>query len=250
MSSPRRAALSLAERAVARVASRRPTLEARSNRRRARLLAARIRLRAAWVGADVDVEIGEHVQLGRRITVVVEPGTRSTLHIGDHCDIDDDVRLQLKGGRLALGTGTQLRRGVVLNVAGELRVGEQAMISWYSVVHCANHVELGRHVFTGDSVTIVDSTHHFTAPDDWALKNVEVGAVRVGENTWISSKATVQAGVTIGSHCIVGAGAVVTTDVPAGHLAVGAPARSRPLDLPWALGAPTTVAGQPPTSAS
>lgn len=195
----------------------------------------RIRLAAAWMGAEVDVHIGQHVQIGRRIRIVIEPGSTSSLHVADYCELDDDVRVQLKGGRITLETGVQLRRGVVLNVSGCLHIGEQAFLSWYSVVHCANEVRLGRWMFTGEGVTIVDSTHYLTAPDEWAASNVMAGRVVVGDNTWIAAKATISRNVTVGPHCIVAASAVVLEDVPPGHLAAGVPARSRPLELPWTI---------------
>lgn len=52
-----------------------------------------------------------------------------------------------------------------------------------------------------------------------------VQPVRVGEGTWLGTGAIVLAGVTIGRYCVVGAGAVVTKDIPDYTLAVGVPAR-------------------------
>ena len=49
--------------------------------------------------------------------------------------------------------------------------------------------------------------------------------VVIHENVWVGSNATILPGVTIGERCVIGAGAVVTRDVPAHSLAVGVPAR-------------------------
>lgn len=198
----------------------------------------------------MDVHIGSHVKVGRRIRLVIEPGSTSVLHIADYCELDDDVRLQLKGGQITLGTGTQLRRGVLLNVSGRLRLDDQAILSWFTVVHCANDIHLGRRTFVGEFTTIVDSSHFFTTPDEWAASNVALGRVEVGENTWIAAKATLARNVTVGSHCIVSASAVVMTDVPDGHLAAGVPAEVRPLDLPWTRVEAPASGRQPPSSSS
>ena len=50
-------------------------------------------------------------------------------------------------------------------------------------------------------------------------------SIRVGRNVWIGASAVVLQGVTIGDDSVVGAGSVVTHDVPAGVLVVGSPAR-------------------------
>jgi len=57
--------------------------------------------------------------------------------------------------------------------------------------------------------------------------------VIIGRGCFIGARAIILKGVTIGDCAVVGAGAVVTRDVPAGHLAAGNPAVCRPLTGPW-----------------
>jgi acetyltransferase-like isoleucine patch superfamily enzyme len=247
-----RDAVEAAERLAGRLSDHRPAIRGQLMRRRAQLLEARVRLLAAWAGAEVDVQVGSDVELGRRIHVSVEPGTTSALVVADHAALDDDVRIHLKGGRVDLDPGAHLRPGVVLNVSGRLHVGEQALLSWGSVVHCAHEVHIGRRAFIGEYTTIVDSSHFFTSPDEWAYGNISVGRVEIGENTWVAAKATIARDVRIGAHCIVSASAVVLNDVPDGHLAAGVPAKARPIELPWGgTGpAPSDRPVQPPSSSS
>ena len=49
--------------------------------------------------------------------------------------------------------------------------------------------------------------------------------VRIGDDVWIGMRVTILPGVTVGSHCIIGAGAVVTKDVPDYAIVGGNPAR-------------------------
>jgi acetyltransferase-like isoleucine patch superfamily enzyme len=49
--------------------------------------------------------------------------------------------------------------------------------------------------------------------------------VRIGDCTFIGANAVILLGVTIGSHCVIGAGAVVSTDIPDRSVAVGVPAK-------------------------
>lgn len=206
-------------------------------------------LLAARSGARVDVHIGAHVRTGRRIRIVIEPGSTSSLHVGDYCELDDDVRIQLKGGAITLAEGVQLRRGVTLNVSGDLSIAERVVVSWGTVVHCAQHVHIGARSAIGEFVTIVDSTHFHTTSDTMFTDNVAVGTVDVGENTWIAAKATISRNVSIGSHCIVGASAVVLADVPDNHLASGIPARHKRLDHPW-IATPAQAPDHEPSSPS
>ena len=62
------------------------------------------------------------------------------------------------------------------------------------------------------------------------LSRIEIDArpVRIGRGCFIGARAILLKGVTLGDRAIVGAGAVVTRDVPAGHIAVGNPARILP----------------------
>ena len=49
--------------------------------------------------------------------------------------------------------------------------------------------------------------------------------IKIGKNVWIGSNAAVLPGVTIGDNAVIGAGAVVTKDVPANRIAAGVPAK-------------------------
>lgn len=66
----------------------------------------------------------------------------------------------------------------------------------------------------------------------WAFRDmleysdiIKYGKIHVGERTFIGCNSTIMPGVTIGKRCVIGAGSVVTKDVPAGCVAAGVPAR-------------------------
>ncbi len=61
---------------------------------------------------------------------------------------------------------------------------------------------------------------------DGKVDTVEYGApITIGDNCWLASNITVCPGVTIGNGCVIGAGALVTKDVPDNSLVVGVPGR-------------------------
>jgi len=194
---------------------------------------ARIRAAAAWNHATIDLEVADDVVVGRGVRVTFQPWSENRLRIGPACRIEDDVLIQLKSGSIVLGERVELRRGVVLNVAGRLEMQGHNPVSWNSVIHCSNEVTLGRMAGIAEQVTIADSSHYFTTPDEHFWHNVRVGSVSVGYNTWICPKVTLARGAAVGAHCIVGSNSVVVGPVPDGSLASGVPAEIRPLSLPW-----------------
>jgi acetyltransferase-like isoleucine patch superfamily enzyme len=106
------------------------------------------------------------------------------------------------------------------------------------VIHCSNSVTIAPLAGLAEQVTIADSSHYFTTPDQHFWHNVRVGSVSVGYNTWICPKVTLARGAAVGAHCIIGSNSVVVGVVPDGSLASGVPAEIRPLSLPWRSAAP------------
>ncbi|HEX4654264.1 MAG TPA: acyltransferase [Mycobacteriales bacterium] len=200
---------------------------------RRRAFIARTRVSAAWVNATVELDIADDVRIGRDVRVVFEPWSHNVLHIGPKSSLDDRVLIQLKGGTIRIGDRVEIRRDCVLNVAGELEIDGDGPISWNSVIHCSTRIHLERMVGLAEQVTLADSSHYFTTPDEHFWHNVRTGAIEIGRNTWLCPKVTVTRDAKIGSHCIIGAGSVVVGEIPAGSLASGVPASYRPLSLPW-----------------
>lgn len=107
-----------------------------------------------------------------------------------------------------------------------------------------HHVHFGKNVYANFGLTLVDDTHiyvgdstlfgpnvtvatagHPLAPDLRARAYQYNAAVHIGKNCWIGAGAVILPGVSIGDHTVVGAGSVVTKDLPAGVVAVGNPCR-------------------------
>ncbi|SMY15898.1 sugar O-acetyltransferase [Photobacterium aquimaris] len=84
-------------------------------------------------------------------------------------------------------------------------------------------VTIGDNVLIGPHVMISTATHPL---DPIARQHTEYGAnIIIGNNVWIGGNASILPGVTIGDNCVIGAGSVVTADIPANSVAVGNPCR-------------------------
>jgi maltose O-acetyltransferase len=96
------------------------------------------------------------------------------------------------------------------------------------VVLDACPVRIGGNTMFGPGVQIYADTHPNDAIE--RRKGIEFGKpITIGDDCWIGGGAIILPGVTIGHRCIIGAGAVVTHDVPDDSVAVGNPARNRPI---------------------
>jgi acetyltransferase-like isoleucine patch superfamily enzyme len=74
---------------------------------------------------------------------------------------------------------------------------------------------------------VTDSDHRYddpVKPVPWQGFTTK-GPTRVGDNVWCGAHVVIAGGVDIGARCVIGANSVVTSDIPAFSVAVGAPAR-------------------------
>lgn len=114
---------------------------------------------------------------------------------------------------------------VVNNGAGDVRIGEGSRVGVGSVV--VGPVDIGRYVFLGQHVSVQGLIHGYEdVTQDPNLQPLMLRPVKVGDYTHLGTNSTIMAGVTIGERCQIGAGSVVTKDIPPYTVAVGNPART------------------------
>jgi acetyltransferase-like isoleucine patch superfamily enzyme len=152
--------------------------------------------------------------------------------MNEFCSIAEDVKL---GANVRLSSfinlygceiGDETKIGAFVEIQKNARVGKRCKISSHTFI--CEGVTIEDNVFVGHGVTFVnDSYPRATAPGgdlqteaDW---KVEPTVIRKGAS--IGSGATILANITIGESAIVGAGSVVTKDVPRNAIVAGNPAR-------------------------
>ena len=105
-----------------------------------------------------------------------------------------------------------------------IHVGEGFFANYNCVILDVNKVTIGNNCLLGPNVQIYSATH----PVDPALRleGKEYGLpVRIGDNVWISGSTIICPGITIGDNVTIGAGSIVTSDIPSNVVAVGNPCR-------------------------
>jgi acetyltransferase-like isoleucine patch superfamily enzyme len=109
-------------------------------------------------------------------------------------------------------------------VTGEISLGSDSTVNPYAVVR--GKVTIGDGVRIGAHTSLLAFNHGSGETDRPIFRQPHTAlGITVGDDVWIGSNAIVLDGVTIGAHSIIGAGAVVTKDVPAWSVAAGNPAR-------------------------
>jgi maltose O-acetyltransferase len=110
-----------------------------------------------------------------------------------------------------------------------IEVGERVFFNFNCVVLDVCRVRIGHHTLFGPAVQIYTPMHPLDAEQH---RHKEFGKpVEIGSDVWIGGGAIILPGVRIGSRTVIGAGSVVTRDIPDGVFAAGNPCRViRPLD--------------------
>lgn len=102
-------------------------------------------------------------------------------------------------------------------------LGKKCFFNFNCVVLDVCLVRVGDHTLFGPAVQIYTATHPLNAE---LRRSQEFGRpVEIGSDVWVGGGAIIRPGVTIGSRCVIGAGSVVTRDIPAGVFAAGNPCR-------------------------
>lgn len=145
----------------------------------------------------------------------------SRITLGRHVVLNSDPRVNLAG---------ILRKVTLVTMApnSEIVIGDHTGLSG-AVVCAARSVRIGNYVNIGINTVIYDNDLH---PLDWQARRdndiaqVAVSPVIIEDDVWIGANCTILKGVHIGSKAVIGAGSVVTCDVPEGTVWAGNPARS------------------------
>jgi acetyltransferase-like isoleucine patch superfamily enzyme len=167
-------------------------------------------------------------ELGDRIILNGRPCLRR--HDGSRIALADGVCLNssLRSNPLGCSQPVVLR---TLRPGAEIILGRGVGLSGNSVC-AALRIHIGEGTFVGAGAMIFDNDFH--APvGEWAWGDAAPGnpqPIIIGRGVFVGARAIILKGVTIGDRAIVGAGAVVTKDVPARRCVVGNPARVIPQD--------------------
>ncbi|MCB0164432.1 MAG: acyltransferase [Anaerolineae bacterium] len=170
-------------------------------------------------------------------TPAIEAGVRiahaSGVRLGKSVYLDQGVYLHALPNGITIGDNTFIMHHTMLHVfnfrglpqAG-ITIGNNCFLGEYNVIRGQGGVQIGNDVYTGPMVQMVAVNHVYQdANRPIREQGITAQGIIIEDDVWIGANATIVDGVTIGKGSIIGAGSVVTRDIPPYSIAVGTPAK-------------------------
>lgn len=124
----------------------------------------------------------------------------------------------------SIGAGTELNVPFLCDYGSNIRIGRNGFVNYDCVFLDCNLITIGDNAQIGPGVHIYTALHPL-GPETRRSGLEAARPVTIGNNVWLGGRSVILPGVTIGDDSVIGAGAIVTRDVPPGVVVVGNPAR-------------------------
>ena len=172
-----------------------------------------------WTGAYLrlffwKLRLGSRLQAGKRV------------YIGKHCNLSGNIRLD---------DGVYLSDYCVLQAlnGGNIHIGKKTFFNTFSRVYAMEQVQIGTRCMLGSNVSIYDHDHDISKGVLNSTRTFVINPVCLEDYVWCGTNAVITRGCTIGSNCVVGAGAVANGSLEPNGVYAGVPA-VRKRDIPTA----------------
>lgn len=142
-----------------------------------------------------------------------------------------DIEIPRNFSDIEIESGCALDRGVTLLCIGEvldhpkLYIGAGTYINRNTFLDASLSLSIGKACAIGPGCYVTDHDHSTELGGSPLELPVISRPTHIGDSVWLGANVTVLKGVTIDNHAVIGAGSVVTKNIPAGAIAVGVPAR-------------------------
>ncbi len=164
------------------------------------------------VGRHCRITHGRHITCGRNVKFEDDTEIHGLcsegLHFGDYVTISRGVMIRPSsyyGGDLGVG----------------LVMGDHSSIGPHGYIGCSGRIVIGSNVMFGPKCSLFAENHVFSdTGSSIKSQGVQQKGITVEDDCWIGSNVTILDGVTIGKGSVIGAGTLVTKDVPAGSVVV------------------------------
>jgi acetyltransferase-like isoleucine patch superfamily enzyme len=132
------------------------------------------------------------------------------------------------GAILEVGSGSTLQDGAFFQLtlpSPKVYIGCNAFIGRRNIITSKNLVRIGDNVLIGSDVQVIDHERGMAREDLIRDQPARIGQFVIEDDCWIGARAKILVNTTIGSGAVIGANAVVTSDIPSCAVALGVPAR-------------------------
>ena len=147
------------------------------------------------------------------------------LEIGKNCIMSGNFIFESEQGKIVVGNNTYIGNSTLIS-RSSIEIGNNVTIAWGCTIydhdsHSINYTDRRKDI--DDELKDIRAGNNFIQNKDWACVNSK--SIIIKDDSWIGMNCIILKGVTIGEGAIIGAGSVVTKDVPAWTLVAGNPAK-------------------------
>lgn len=145
-------------------------------------------------------------------------GSRFSVHFVQRISPGCALKVYEKG-TIRIERNTEFASGCDFQVHGKgcLSIGEATYFNKYCMISAHQSIRIGGHCMFGPGVKIFDNNHMFSKAEGVSSKLTK-GNIVIGNHCWIASDVIILKGAHIGDRCVVGAGCVISGEVPADTL--------------------------------
>ncbi|UCB60252.1 MAG: acyltransferase [Candidatus Bathyarchaeota archaeon] len=169
--------------------------------------------------------MGKNCLIERHVRFMVP----ENIFLGDRVFIDESARLDatFSTSEIRLGNDVSIGQHSILKASiGRIIIHEGVGIARFVFVDGNGGIEIGENSMLGNKVELISGEHVFDDPSILIkLQGRRYEKIEIGRDVWIGAMVVVLPGVKIGDGSVIGAGAVVTQDIPRNSVAAGIPAR-------------------------
>jgi acetyltransferase-like isoleucine patch superfamily enzyme len=167
-------------------------------------------------------------------SVCIQPNVRfigtATIEIGNDVRIYSGSYISNQGNKICLENNVSIDHGVDIRAydreGGHITIGEHTYIGPYVCMAGPGFIKIGKDCMIASHSSLYANNHIFADPErPFREQGVSSKGIVIGDDCWLGTGVKVLDKVTIGKGCIIGAGSVVTKDIPPYSVAVGVPAR-------------------------
>lgn len=164
------------------------------------------------VGKHVQVSHGKHIVCGKNVK------------FEDYAEIHGLCAEGLNfGDNVTIGRGVMIRPSSYYggDLGKGLEIGNNSSIGPHGYIGCSGKITIGKNVMFGPKCSLFAENHVFSDTSSTIKsQGVKQMGIIVEDDCWIGSNVTILDGVTIGKGCVIGAGTLVTKDVPEGSIVI------------------------------
>ncbi len=171
-------------------------------------------------GMWYDAGAGDPVLTAARQNIKDKCMYYSTISFSDTAKLQQCLR-EIFG---SMGTGVEVMAPLMCDYGCNVHLGNNVFLNHNTYFMDTNDITLGDRVFVGPNVGFYCAAHPIDAVQR-AKAYEKALPITIGSDVWIGGNAVFMPGVTVGSNVVIGAGSVVTRDIPDNCVAVGNPCR-------------------------